>query len=375
MFARALLAPILERPLPQGWRLLGWDSEQGICLTFQSRTCTLLFELEGRDEARDCYARTARFNVCVRHVFSGAGDLDGEERRFVDAIVDLVRRRENALPMVDRAEADRSSVVREIEVERALVPEAPGQYYFNPYVGCMIGCPYCYVQERADFSRRLEGLPRLAWGRYVDVKTNAADVLAREVRNQPPGVVRMCPILTDPYQPLERRYRVTRRALEVFLEAGFTPVILTRAARIVEDLDLLRKFPAAAVGLSIPTDDDRVREAFEPGADSIAERTEALRACHAAGLRTFVVIQPMLPMTPDDLVDTLAPLVQVARVDRMHDAERHRPLYERAGMLPALEPSFFEATGAALREGFVRRGVTLDEMDDLGVLLGGPRTA
>jgi DNA repair photolyase len=260
--------------------------------------------------------------------------------------------------------------VREIAVERALMPEGPGHYYFNPYVGCMIGCAFCYVQERADFSRRLEALPRLEWGRYVDVKVNAAEVLRREVKQHPPGIVRMSPILTDPYQPIERRYRITRQALEVFLDAGFAPVILTRGARVVEDLELLRRFPAAAVGFSIPTDDDSVRVAFEPGADPVEERLEALAACHAAGLRTFAVIQPVLPMNVDRLVQRLAPIVRAVRVDCMQDVARHRHLYEAAGMLHALEPAFFEATSAALREGFARHRVTMDEMDDLGALMG-----
>jgi DNA repair photolyase len=370
VIAESLFAPLIEGRLPSGWRLLTWDFEQGLCLTLEHGRCTLLVELEERDDARGCHARTARFNINIRHVFDSGARLDDEERRFVEAVIDLVRRREGMLPVVERPPTTRASAVREISVERALMPEGPGHYYFNPYVGCMIGCPFCYVQERADFSRRLEGLPRLEWGRYVDVKVNAAEVLRREVKTHPPGIVRMSPILTDPYQPIERRYRITRQALEVFLEAGFVPVILTRGARVVEDLDLLRRFQSAAVGFSIPTDVDSVRAAFEPGADPVEERFDALAACHEAGLRTFAVIQPMLPMNPRALVETLAPIVRVARIDRMQEVARYRHLYESAGMLHALEPAFFEATATALREGFERRGVAMDEMDDLGALVG-----
>ena len=370
LIARALLAPLIGGTLPSGWRLLSWDSEQGLCLTLQHGARTLLVELEQRDDARECYARTVRFNVCVRPVFEPGARLDDAERRFIDRVVELVRGRERRLPTAERPQTSRVSAVREISVDRALMPEGPGHYYFNPYVGCMIGCAFCYVQERADFSRRLEGLPRLDWGRYVDVKVNAAEVLRREVKEHPPGIVRLSPILTDPYQPIERRYRITRQALEVFLEAGFAPVILTRGARVVEDLELLRRFPAAAVGFSIPTDIDSVRAAFEPGADPVDERFEALAACHAAGLRTFAVIQPVLPMNVDRLVLKLAPVIHAVRVDRMHDIARFRHLYEAAGMLHALEPAFFDATLAALRHGFARRGVIVDELDDLGALVG-----
>jgi DNA repair photolyase len=124
------------------------------------------------------------------------------------------------------------------------------------------------------------------------------------------------------------------------------------------------------VGLSIPTDDDRVRAAFEPGADPIDERFEALAACHAAGLFTFGVVQPMLPMSPGRLVERMAPLVRAVRIDRMHVLDRTRALYDEAGAPEAADEPFFERTAAELRQGFAARGVRLDELDDLATALG-----
>ena len=92
----------------------------------------------------------------------------------------------------------------------------------------------------------------------MDVKVNAREILAREVREHPPGTVRMSPILTDPYQPIEKRYRITRQCVEVLIEAEFRPVILTRESRVLDDLDLLTR-GRSAVGFSIPTDDDGLR--------------------------------------------------------------------------------------------------------------------
>ena len=123
--------------------------------------------------------------------------------------------------------------------------------------------------------------------------------------------------------------------------------------------------------MSIPTDDDAERARFEPGADPVEARVEALARCHAAGLRTFVVVQPMLPMNPARLVDLTAPHAHVARVDRMHDRARARWLYEAAGCLEAMEDEFFERTSAALLAGFNARGVAVDALDDLEALLGG----
>jgi DNA repair photolyase len=156
----------------------------------------------------------------------------------------------------------------------------------------------------------------------------------------------------------------------VLLEAGFTPLVLTRAARVTDDRELLARFPRAAVGLSIPTDDDAVRRIFEPGGDPIDERLEALALCHAAGIRTFGVVQPMLPMTPERLVEKMAPHVSVVRIDRMHELARSRAMYEAAGRLDASEDAFFERTSAALRAGFLAAGVAVDDLDDVGGALG-----
>jgi len=372
--ARELLAPLLANGL-DGWRAIGWDAEQGISLTVERAGVALLVELAPRDDGLPAFARTARFNVQARRVASRE-PLDEEARRFVAAFAALVGLRESRLPPLDGKtdeSADDRVAVREILVERALIPERAGAYYFNPYAGCLIGCAYCYVAERAALSRALDGAPPARWGRFVDVKVNAPEVLRDETARLPPGPVRMSPILTDPYQPIERRYRITRRSLEVLLDAGFAPVVLTRAARLVEDLALLRRFPRAAVGFSIPTDDDEVRRAFEPGADPVEDRFAALAECARAGVRTFAVVQPILPMNVARLVDKIAPFVSAVRIDRMHEMRKALPLYQAAGRLDAARDSFFVETESALREAFSRRGIPVDESDDLGALVSSSR--
>ena len=176
--AADLFAPLL-RPQPPGarWVAVSHDAEQGLCLTLACGDRVLLIELEDRDEGRDCYARTRRFNVCVRPRFGG-GDLTESERRLVAGVVATVRQREVRLPVLDaRPTAVRASAVREVSATRVLIPEGRGQYYLNPYAGCMIGCPYCYVGDRADLSRALEGQPQYGWGRWVDVKVDAPERL------------------------------------------------------------------------------------------------------------------------------------------------------------------------------------------------------
>ena len=366
---REFLAPFLDRRFPSsGWTLLGWDAEQGISLTFERGPSYLLLELEERNDDLDCYTRTARFNVCVRRQFEDAS-LTEMDRRFVDRVVAVVRDREGLLPDVERPTTARRTMVREVLVDRLLMPEGRNQYYINPYVGCMIACPFCYVIDRADFSRRLEGLPRLPWGHYLDVKVNAADVLRRETRSVRSGIVRMSPILTDPYQSAERRYRITRQCLEVLLGTDLAPVVLTRAARILDDIELLKRFPRALVGFSIPTDADEYRRIFEPGADPIEERVDALRALHAAGVRTFAVIQPVLPMDVHRLVETLAPVVRAVRLDRMYFTARVKHLYDEHGLERFATEAFAEETINRLARAFHSRGVAVDSLDDLEPLL------
>ena len=207
-----------------------------------------------------------------------------------------------------------------------------------------------------------------AWGRYVDVKVNAPEVLARELAAHTPGPIRMSPILTDPYQPIEKKYRITRKCLEVMASTGFWPNVLTRGARVREDIELLACIPRAAVGMSIPTDDDAVRRSFEPGGDPIEERIATLRACHESGIVTVAVIQPMLPMNPERLARLLAPHVRAVRIDRMYQLDRVMHLYEAAGCVDAATDEFFATTRARLVAALDALGVRVDPLDDLGGL-------
>jgi DNA repair photolyase len=362
-----LLAPLAQpASLPAGWRLDEWDCEQGITLTFRGRGAVLDVELEGPDPKRLAFARTARFNVYYSSLERDGRPLSDDERRILDTVAQVLRSGEAALPPMPPAPAPGPKIrVREVVVDRALVHEevptaTRGAYYLNPYVGCMLACPFCYAMHRADFSRSLEGEPAGAWGRWVDVKLNAPEVLQAEVKALPPGYVRMSPIITDPYQPLERKYRITRRVLEVLGPAGFSPVVLTRASLVLEDVERLQACAGACVGMSVPTDDDAVRAEFEPGTEPIEARLETLAALARAGLRTFGIIQPMLPGDPERLVSLLAPHVQAVRIGPLFEKPRALPMFERLGRRDATEEKWELATFARLKAGFEDRGIPVN---------------
>ena len=156
-------------------------------------------------------------------------------------------------------------------------------YTINLYKGCTHGCVYCYAPSLTHDGRR--------WGSYVDAKINAPDVLEREIRGLRRDQVFLSSA-SDPYQPVEARFMITRRCLEVLLRHKFPVSILTRSPLVLRDLDLLTQLDWVEVGMSITTVPVR---RFEPGVPPLRRRIETLRKLHLAGLRTWVSLAPVIP--------------------------------------------------------------------------------
>jgi DNA repair photolyase len=186
------------------------------------------------------------------------------------------------------------------------------------------------------------------WGAFVDAKVNAPEALERELRRAERGVV-MLSSVTDCYQPLEERCRLARRCLELLLAHRFPVRILTKSPLVLRDLDLLRQFPEIDVGLSVTTDDERMRRLFEPGAPPITARVDALLRLREAGVRTYVFIGPMLPMDPARLAAMLQGHVDETLVDPMNYAGKTRALFRRLGEERWLDPGFTSAVADELR--------------------------
>ena len=180
-------------------------------------------------------------------------------------------------------------VLREIHARSILVKSQVFDYVVNPYVGCQHSCVYCY----ARFMRRFTG-HKEPWGEFVDVKINAPALLKHEIDKRQPGRVWVSGVC-DPYQPLESKYGLTRKCLEILVEYGWPITVQTKSPLVLRDIDLLKRGDKIEVGLSVTTADDGIRKVFEPGAPSIKERIEALEELHLAGIRTFAMIAPMLP--------------------------------------------------------------------------------
>ena len=238
---------------------------------------------------------------------------------------------------------------REIHSKSILSPSRIYDYVVNPYVGCQHGCAYCY----ARFMKRFTG-HKEPWGEFVDVKVNAPDLLRREITRKKIGSVWMSGVC-DPYQPLEKKYRLSRQCLDILVTHHWPVFIQTRSPLVLRDLDLFRQAEQIDVGLSVTTADDGVRHAFEPHAPPIGGRVQALAALKQAGIRTYAMIAPILPGA-EELVGMLAGKVDYVIVDRMNYAHANK-IYLKHGWRDKNTDAYFDSVGRRIAEDCARLGM------------------
>lgn len=228
----------------------------------------------------------------------------------------------------------------------------PGfDYCINPYIGCGHGCLYCY----ASFIKRFTGHNE-PWGYFVDVKINAPNILSKQIKKVRPGIVTLSTV-TDPYQPLEKEYMLTRRCLEILLDKQFAVNILTRSPLCLRDIDLFKRFNEIEVGLTITTHDDSIRKIFEPHSSSIQSRLNALKELKKEDIKTYAFIGPILPLNPKLLVEMIEDSVDEVLIDRMNYINRIKKVYERERLSPYLEDRYFNLIGLELKERFEKLGI------------------
>jgi len=181
--------------------------------------------------------------------------------------------------------------VRTVECHTALSPsKLPGlDLTLNPYRGCAHDCSYCY----APFLMRVQ---REEW-RDAKAKADLPRLLRKEAEGKR-GVIGLS-TATDPYQPMELELGLTRRCLQELVRARAKVSVLTKSDLVTRDIDLLRALPQAEIGITITTMDDRLAKVFEPGAPSPSRRLSALKELSDAGLDTYVLIGPIIPLVTE----------------------------------------------------------------------------
>lgn len=174
----------------------------------------------------------------------------------------------------------------------------PGiDYSLNPYTGCMHKCVYCYAPNVLHLDRK-------NWGETVSVKKNIPVVLSKELRNKKPGRVGISTV-TDPYQPVEKKYRLTRYCLEQLLIHDFPICVQTKSDLVKRDKDLLSKFNQAELMISIGTFNDSERQILEPFSSSIGERLKILDFYKDSPVTKSVFYGPIYPTIKKEEISSI----------------------------------------------------------------------
>lgn len=213
----------------------------------------------------------------------------------------------------------KSLVIRERVCKSSLVPsKLPGlNYALNPYRGCAHGCLYCYGPSVLKVRRE-------SWSAKIEVKINLPDILEREVINKT-GVVGIGTV-TDPYQPIERRYCITKKSLEIISRSNLRASILTKSDLIIRDADFIAGMGGAEAGITITTLNDDFAGQFEPHAPPPSKRIETLKKLSDVGIDTYAMVGPILPIVTEDQLETLISEIASTGTKRiMIDKLRLRP--------------------------------------------------
>ncbi len=168
-------------------------------------------------------------------------------------------------------------------VSKSKLPDA--DYVINPYIGCEHGCKYCY----ARFMKRFTG-HKEAWGEFVDVKENAVETISDKYA----GANMVLGSVTDPYQPIEKKYELTRRILKRLIDLQPELNILTKSDLVVRDVDLIKQFKQCVVAISLSMLNNEKRNKLEKSV-SAERRITALKKLHENGIKTVLFISPIFP--------------------------------------------------------------------------------
>ena len=180
-------------------------------------------------------------------------------------------------------------VIKEIPVKDYLTASKIGSYCINPYVGCPHACKYCY----ASFMKRFTNHPE-PWGEFIDIKVTDKPISLKKIS----GKNVIMSTVTDPYNPLEAKYGITRNILEQLVESDCHLQIITKSKLVPRDIDLLRQMKHLTVAVSVNTTDERFQRDMDRGS-SIADRMLTLRTLRENGIRNILFMSPIFPFITD----------------------------------------------------------------------------
>lgn len=221
--------------------------------------------------------------------------------------------------------------------------DLPFEWAINPYRGCEFACKYCYARYTHEFMELRNGVD---FEQKIFVKQHASQLLRQELRQVKPSESIAIGTATDPYQPAERRYEVTRAILEeLALHRGFSIGIVTKSNLILRDTELLRKIASQNslfVSLTITTLDAELARILEPRAPRPDLRMDAVRQLNLAGVSTGVNCAPILPAITDarENLETLVAAAAAAKAAGVFSNTLFLKPCSAAVFLPFLDEQF-----------------------------------
>ncbi|HAA86566.1 MAG TPA: radical SAM protein [Kosmotogaceae bacterium] len=208
-------------------------------------------------------------------------------------------------------------------VSRTKIPVA--DFTVNPYIGCSIGCKYCFARFIGPFKSHGS-----EWGKDIFVKENIAECLRKGIDRFPRGVFFVSTVC-DAYQHVEKQTMLTRRILEILVSRGFPIFMMTKSSLITRDIDLLQQAKELRVMISITTDRDDVIKALEPGGTGFAERLNTLKTLRDAGIDAGVFVGPVLPMNQQFVAEKIAELTNHVTLDPLNYPWQVKGIFRERG--------------------------------------------
>ena len=363
-----LIAPLGVGDDLAGHRVIEVSEAHGMRLVLARGETRVFLDVDALDASFAFAAATERLAISYRGADPSRPIAGRDGRALAEALASriLVNEARVLESLAEEARSARTSSegtarIREVHVAHALEPGGEGEARFDtisPYVGCLVGCTFCYAQERLHRTRALFSLPVTPWGSWVDARVNIAAVLRAELASgRDPRPIKLSPIVSDPYHAIERRFRLTRGVIEAIRDDGRRDaLVLTRSAIVRDDLTLLLD-ARAHLGFSIPTVREEIRASLEPRSATIEERLTVLSEARALGIRTFAMIQPVLDRDVVPLADAIARTCDSAQLDVLRGTYGASAIFEGPALADLARADVQAELVATLRDALIARGV------------------
>lgn len=230
--------------------------------------------------------------------------------------------------------------IKEITAKHMLVKSnlPDTNYVVNPYTGCEFGCHYCY----ASFMGRMVNEPMEEWGNYVYIKANAVQVFQKDIKrlkNQNSSI--FFSSVTDCYQGVESKYKLTRKILEILADIRYPGKIsiLTKSSLVTRDIEIFKRIKSIEVGLTITSTNDKISRFMEVRASDVTARLKALKKLNDHGIKTYAFVGPLLPHVCNDdrLLENIFKQIAEAGTKEVYVEHLNMKPYIMRRLAPALK--------------------------------------